>query len=179
MRRPSNREVWVWDIETFESRLFLMRELFNRVLEHGPQTIPRELDPFWEPTQPTVLGQSFVYLKALAQLVEVDGTFRVVDARGLAQGELKAEIVPLGSRGEELPYLRSSSELLGMAVTFEVKTPFVTNVPATHVTDLQMSFQFQDKEFCFPAASVALAGAGATATFNYTQRLPVTVDQVC
>jgi hypothetical protein len=42
MRRNNGHEVWTWDMETFESRLFLMRELFNRVLEHGPQSIPRE-----------------------------------------------------------------------------------------------------------------------------------------
>jgi hypothetical protein len=97
------------------------------------------------------VGQAFVYLKALSQLVELDGSFRLVDTRGLAFGELKAEILPLNPLGQELPYLQSPSELLGQTVVFQIKTPYATDVPTTNIHDLQStSFSSSDCRQSWP-----------------------------
>ncbi len=82
--------MWNWDIAKFESRLFIMRDLYAVHLDGGnvraparrtplacvsfsrrcvPQVqVPQEEDPFWDPPEPIEIGKAYVYLKALSQV---------------------------------------------------------------------------------------------------------------
>jgi len=48
-----NGNVWNWNHVKFDSRLFMMRELYQEYMDFGPRDIPKSKDPFWDPVRAT------------------------------------------------------------------------------------------------------------------------------
>lgn len=56
-----------WPVDKFESRLYMIRDVLEQFFEDGelPQ-LTKEQDPFWDPTNPILIGQSFMQLEPLS-----------------------------------------------------------------------------------------------------------------
>jgi hypothetical protein len=129
----------------FDSRLFMMREIYQEYQDFGPRDIPKSKDPFWDPPEAMEIGKAYVYLKALSQLVEIESDFAIVDYKGDEQGMLSVSIFPEGPNGEDLDYLASSEELVGQPLTLLVRLPGATGLPAKFNNDVFVNFAFLDQ----------------------------------
>ena len=138
-----NGNIWTWNSAKFESRLFMMRELYQQTAEFGPpQNNTKSSDPFWDPPEAIEIGKSYVYLKALSQLVEIENEFAIVDYKGDEQGVLEVNIYPEGLNGEETDYLMDSAELVGQSVVFRVVIVGAKGLPAKYGNDVYVTFSF-------------------------------------
>ena len=81
--KVDNREdkyFYMWDLDKFSNRVFMMRELLNEYFETG--TIPdfsnKDNDPFWDPPEPVLIGTSYLSLKSLSYMIGVDGKINIM-----------------------------------------------------------------------------------------------------
>jgi len=139
-----NGNIWHWNHVKFDSRLFLMREVYQEYQDFGPRDIPKSKDPFWDPPEAVEIGKAYVYLKALSQLVEIESDFAIVDYKGDEQGQLSVEIFPEGPNGEDLDYLATSEELIGKPLTLLVRIPGARGLPSKYNNDVFVNFSFQE-----------------------------------
>lgn len=60
-----------WDLDQFDERLFLIRDLVNQYFEEGkiPQ-VSQDEDPFWDPPTPELIGKGYLYLKSLSYMLD-------------------------------------------------------------------------------------------------------------
>ena len=73
-----------WTVQTFKDRVFLIREMLDDYFESGKlPKVPKSEDPFWDPPNPILIGQSYLSLSALgfvcdsdldAAILSIDGT---------------------------------------------------------------------------------------------------------
>jgi len=138
---------WTWSTVKFESRLYIMRDLYQSYLDLGPRDIPKKEDPFWDPPEALEIGKAYVYLKALSQLVEIESEFSIVDYKGEAQGALGVEIFPLNPDGSPADYLDLPEELLGKPAQFEIRIGSAKGIPQKLCNDVYVVYNFFDREF--------------------------------
>jgi hypothetical protein len=84
----------------------MMRDLVNEYFESGvlPE-ITKDLDPFWDPPEPMLIGQSFLSLKNLAYLVENEVEAKILSSEGFSgvRGVLSVKYFPTDDAGEGEP----------------------------------------------------------------------------
>ena len=101
MFTDNSQPMILWDFDKFESRLYLMREMFNDYsLDHGNLTRLNELytnakDPFWDPPESRLIGTAVLYLDSLSFLLEIEETTPIIDFKGKQVGELTCELIAL------------------------------------------------------------------------------------
>ena len=135
--------IWTWTSAKFESRLFMMRELYQRVQEgQSSAAVTKTDDPFWDPPEAIEIGKAYVYLKALSQLVEIENEFAIVDYKGDEQGALEVQVFPQGPAGEETDYLMDSKEIVGQSLRFRLVVVAAKGLPAKYGNDVHVSFSF-------------------------------------
>jgi hypothetical protein len=87
MNNLNDGNVVLWTAEKFESRLFMMRDLYREHVEQGFVEVAQADDPFWDPPEPVDIGTCFVYTRALTQLVEISKSFQICSRAILNQTE--------------------------------------------------------------------------------------------
>ena len=63
----------MWTPEKFENRIEIMRELFQEYVDSGcemPDFSDHERDPFWDPPEAQLLGQSYLNLQNLTYTLD-------------------------------------------------------------------------------------------------------------
>jgi|TARA_B110000090_G_scaffold197320_1_gene235138 hypothetical protein len=101
MFTDNSQPMILWDFEKFESRLYLMREMFNDYsLDHGNLNRLNALytnakDPFWDPPESRLIGTAVLYLDSLSFLLEIEETTPIIDFKGKQVGELTCELIAL------------------------------------------------------------------------------------
>lgn len=74
-----------WPVDKFENRLFMIREILEEYFDDGklPQ-LTKESDPFWDPPNPILIGQSFLQLEPLSLMFEnnLDAAILSIDGAG-------------------------------------------------------------------------------------------------
>lgn len=65
---------YIWDPDKFVNRIELMRALLENFIETGqiPDFTDKDHDPFWDPPEPQLIGQSYLQLKNLGYTIELD-----------------------------------------------------------------------------------------------------------
>ena len=98
-----------WKVDKFQNRLFMIRELLE--------------DPFWDPPNPILIGQSFLQLQPLSLTVEnsLDAAILSIDGHGGKQGVLSISYEPCNAEGntdeDYIPeefLVEDSKDLLGL-----------------------------------------------------------------
>jgi pSer/pThr/pTyr-binding forkhead associated (FHA) protein len=46
-----NGNIWTWSHAKFDSRLYMMRELYQEFMDFGPRNVPKSKDAFWDPPE--------------------------------------------------------------------------------------------------------------------------------
>lgn len=92
-----------WPEDKFQDRVFLMRDLINEYFD--TQEIPKvtkDRDPFWDPPEPQLIGQSFIALKNLVYLVENEMEAKILSSEGSSgvRGQLSVKYFPTDASGQ-------------------------------------------------------------------------------
>lgn len=107
--RVDNKEegyYYQWDENKISDRIFMMRDLVNEYFESGVlPNLPQEEDPFWDPTEPMLIGQSFLSLKNLSYLVENEVEAKILSSEGASgvRGTLNIKYFPTDFEGTGEP----------------------------------------------------------------------------
>jgi len=72
-------------VDKFENRLFMIREILEEFFDD--QKLPileKEEDPFWDPPNPILIGQSFLQLESLSLMFEsnLEASILSIDGAG-------------------------------------------------------------------------------------------------
>jgi hypothetical protein len=135
--------IWIWDLDRFENRLNMMRELMEdyRATNRLPQLSP-ENDPYWDPPEEHLIGVAYYSLKPLALLFDNPFDLRIVSTAGGEAGNVKVNIVPIDEDGnplEEGP--ESPEELIGTQINFRVEVIEARGLPATHANNVSCKYE--------------------------------------
>ena len=130
-----------WPIDKFENRLFMVRELLEEYFDNGvlPKLSKNE-DPFWDPPNPILIGQSFLQLEPLGLGFEneLEAAILSIDGAGGKQGMLTIGYQPCNDKGQTeedaLPeeiMVDDASELIGYKdLFFKLNVKCAKDLPA-------------------------------------------------
>lgn len=92
-----------WPAEKFHNRLYMIREILEEFFDSGelPNTDKNE-DPFWDPPNPLLIGQSFLQLEPLGLRFEntLDAVILSIDGQGGKSGQLTIGYKPCNEEGD-------------------------------------------------------------------------------
>lgn len=110
----------------------LIEEYFNT--EKIP-VVSKEEDPFWDPPEPQLIGQSFMSLKNLGYLIENEMDAKILSSEGSSgvRGQLAVKYFPTNDEGDGEPdedlLPEEPSDLMGKAITFRVEIDKASGLP--------------------------------------------------
>lgn len=136
--------------------------------------MPRDKDPFWDPPEPQLIGQSFLSLKSLGYLVESEADAKILSSEGASgiRGHLAVKYFPTDETGEGEPdedlLPEEPEDLLGKAITFRVEIEkgkelpkdLCKNVFVTYSLNFDRARKYQTEE---------IEGKSQNPVFNYKQ----------
>lgn len=85
--------------------------------------IPKEQDPFWEPTEDVLIGTSNLFLQSLSYCLDFEDTLNISDYKGQEEGHLKVKLEPCDNKGkpiDEEAFVDDPHELLNKPYHFKV-----------------------------------------------------------
>ena len=147
-----------WQPEKFQNRLFMIRELLEEYFDTGVKpNLNKNEDPFWDPPNPILIGQSFLQLEPLGVCFEnhLEATILSIDGKGGKQGMVSIGYEPCNSVGElgeefvdEKFLVEDVEELLGEKdLFFKVFIKNAKNLPKSLCRNPFVTYQFKfDKQ---------------------------------
>lgn len=151
-------DVYLWDMEKFMDRLYVIRELVNNYFDTNqvPEMEGGD-DPFWDPPQPQLIGQGYYKLEPLAYLIDNPHTVSLIgsDQKGLV-GKLEVNILPTDESGWDeppedlIPY--QPEDLIGKRIDFAIIIEKAMDLPDNFCKDVycEYSFFLEDQVFTTP-----------------------------
>ncbi|CAG9328446.1 unnamed protein product [Blepharisma stoltei] len=130
--------IWLWDVEKFEDRLCMLREMLDEQTDPSP-----EEDPLWDPPEENILGKGYYSLKPLGLLFDNPFNILIISTSGGDAGLLKMNIVPTdedGSMLDEGP--ENPEELIGSLINFRVEIHEAWNIPLSHANNVYCEYHF-------------------------------------
>ncbi len=99
-----NREygyVFYWEVSKFSNRYYVIKDILERYFETNElPKLTKEEDPFWDPPEPHLIGQSFLKLMSLAYVLDYSCELALVGEKG-ACGCLNVKVIPTDEKGEK------------------------------------------------------------------------------
>ena len=93
-----------WPADKFSNRIFMIRELLEEFFDTGElPVLTKEEDPFWDPPNPILVGQSFLQLQNLSLYFEnkmENAAILSIDGKGGKNGTICVEYLPCNKVGE-------------------------------------------------------------------------------
>ena len=86
--------------------------------------MPKESDPFWEPTEDVLIGSANVFLQSLSYALDFDDKISITDYKGQEEGSLVVHVTPCKENGkpiEEDSFVDDPEELKGKPYHFKVR----------------------------------------------------------
>ncbi|KAH9515666.1 Kinesin-like protein kif28p [Bulinus truncatus] len=124
MKNMLNGNTWLWESGKFMNRRYLIQEMYQKYQEgENIALIPKEKDPFWEPTEDALIGTANVFLQSLSYALEFDDELSITDHKGQEEGKLKINIIPCEENGmalDENSFVEDPTELLGKPFYFKI-----------------------------------------------------------
>lgn len=152
MKNLANGTEFVWTKEKFLSRLYMMKEMYQKYEDEDEWQKPEEEDPFQESLDTEVhIGTVHVNLQPLAYNVELKEQLEITNYKGADVGMMNVELVPCDAKGKEFTeaddkFVDSPSDLVGMSFNFKVKIINCRGLPNKY-SDMYCSYLiYLDKE---------------------------------
>lgn len=126
----------VWDYEKFQSRLYLMRDIYAEFQEWTPIDedevflIDAEEDPFYDPPNSQIIGRAQVFLRPLAYGMDFDDDVPLLDYSGHERGKVHVRITPLSMEGDAAEELDDPYDYLGKTQMFRIEVQSGRDLPA-------------------------------------------------
>lgn len=142
--------LYEWSAETLENRVFLLRELLQRVEEEGPDVLSNlrnEEDPLWDPLEPErLIGVAQVLLEGLMQQVDNQLDARILSTEGKQAGTLRVELWPLSKDGTpgvpDEEAVDDPEDLLGSKMGLLLRVPRATGLPEALAHDVRAEYDY-------------------------------------
>ena len=137
--------IWLWDVEKFEDRLSMMKEMleeYQRMTHVTP--VPPEDDPYWDPPEEHLIGKAYYSLKALGLLFDNPFDLHIISTQGGDAGTLKMNINPIEIDEEDCP--EAPEEVVGTKISFDVEISEATNLPSSHANNVYCTYDFWKEE---------------------------------
>ncbi|XP_023930292.1 kinesin-like protein KIF28P isoform X2 [Lingula anatina] len=126
MKNLLNGNTWLWERGKFMNRRYLAQELYQRFLDGedaAVKNLPKEEDPFWEPTEDVLIGTANVFLQSLGYALDFEDTLTVTDYKGQEEGTIMVVVAPCNAKGNDLDddsFVDSPEDLLGKPYHYKV-----------------------------------------------------------
>lgn len=143
-------EVAVWDFEKFQTRLFLMRDLYTEFQDWVPSgddevfLIPAEEDPFFDPPNSQLIGRAQIHLQPLAFGIDFNDDVPFFDYQGTLRGKVHVKILPLALSGEEAPAVDDVTDNIGTTQMFRIEVQSAKDLPANLKPGFFCKYRFWD-----------------------------------
>jgi hypothetical protein len=142
--------LYEWSPETLENRVFLLRELLQKVEEEGLQAatdLLSEDDPLWDPVEvERLIGVSQVLLEGLLLQVDNQLDARILSTEGHQSGSLRVELWPVAKDGSpgipDEEVVDDAEELLGTEMKILLKVPHASDLPESLANDVRVEFDY-------------------------------------
>ena len=106
------------------SSVAFSQDMYERWLDgEDISKIPKEEDPFWEPTEDVLIGTANVFLQSLAYALDFDDRVAVADYKGQEEGYIVINVAPTTQKGKLLDedfFVDDPTELLNKPFHFKV-----------------------------------------------------------
>ncbi|XP_060596414.1 kinesin-like protein KIF28 [Ruditapes philippinarum] len=124
MKNLLNGNTWLWERGKFMNRRYLIQDLYQKFLDgEDISKIPKEQDPFWEPTEDVLIGSANVFLQSLSYALDFDDKITITDYKGQEEGFIKVHVTPCQKDGKQLEedaFVDDPHELLEKPYHFKV-----------------------------------------------------------
>lgn len=124
MKNLLNGNTWLWERGKFMNRRYLIQELYQKFLDgEDISKVPKEEDPFWEPTEDVLIGTANVFLQSLCYALDFDDKVLITDYKGQEEGYLSVHVTPCAPNGKPLDeesFVEDPKELLNKPYNFKV-----------------------------------------------------------
>lgn len=132
------KKVYEWSPEVLDSRLYLMRDLYERCAndEFDINSLDEENDPWWDPVQSDrLIGTAMMSLLPLGTLFEVEQKARILSPDGSVKGLLDVRIDPVNKNGdlleeEDVEDIETPENLVGKDVHFQINLRSLKELPS-------------------------------------------------
>ncbi|KAK3761147.1 hypothetical protein RRG08_022551 [Elysia crispata] len=125
MKNLLNGNTWLWAHGKFVDRKYMIQDMYQRYLDgEDVHSIPREEDPFWEPTEDILIGTADIFLQSLVNAMDFSDQLSITDYKGQEEGKLNVNIIPCNQSGlalDEDNYVEDSKELLKKPFHFKIE----------------------------------------------------------
>nr|XP_053626423.1 kinesin-like protein KIF28P [Cherax quadricarinatus] len=152
MKNLANGTEFVWTKEKFLSRLYMMKEMYQKYEDEDEWEKPEEEDPFQESLDTEIhIGTVQVNLQPLAYSVELKEQLEITNYKGADVGMMNLELHPCDAKGKEYTeaddkFVDSPSDLVGTAFNFKLKITSCKGLPNKY-SDMYCCYKFYlDKE---------------------------------
>ncbi|XP_052816368.1 kinesin-like protein KIF28 isoform X3 [Mya arenaria] len=124
MKNLLNGNTWLWERGKFMNRRYLIQDMYQRFLDGDDLSkVTKEQDPFWEPTEDTLIGSANVFLQSLSYALDFEDKIMFTDYKGQEEGYIVIHVTPCQKDGkalEEDAFVDEPHELLGKPYHFKV-----------------------------------------------------------
>lgn len=171
-----------WPVSKFENRLFMIREILEEYFDDG--TIPileKETDPFWDPPNPILIGQSFLQLEPLSLMFEnnLEASILSIDGAGGKQGTLSIGYSPCTADGDidedlipEHFIVDKAEELVGKKdMYFKVFVKDAKDLPANLCCNTFVTYQFKFDSVLYTTEEVVGMVRNPKWSYSFTHKI--------
>ena len=93
---------YIWDLSKFRNRYFLIKELFLKFYEtNAYPEVHQSKDPFWDPPDSKLIGQSYMRMFSLGYLIDNPCTCEIINENGV-NGQLSLNLYPSDVKGQQI-----------------------------------------------------------------------------
>lgn len=168
-----------WPAEKFQNRLFMIREILDQFFDDGDMPVlDKNEDPFWDPPNPILIGQSFIQLSSLAYYMEnqLEAAILSIDGAGGKNGMLQVSYQPCTDDGntneDELPeefLVDEPSDLIGLTdLCYKINVTAAKGLPKTLCNNAFVTYQMKyDKNIIHQTWE--FNGKNQNPAWNYSQ----------
>ncbi|GFO20644.1 kinesin-like protein, partial [Plakobranchus ocellatus] len=124
MKNLLNGNTWLWAHGKFVDRKYMIQDMYQRYLDgEDIHSIPKEEDPFWEPTEDILIGTADIFLQCLVNAIDFSDQLSITDYKGQEEGKLNVNIIPCTQAGLALEdnFVEEPSELLKKPFHFKIE----------------------------------------------------------
>mmetsp|Transcript_39918 Transcript_39918/g.35626 ORF Transcript_39918/g.35626 Transcript_39918/m.35626 type:complete len:288 (+) Transcript_39918:1810-2673(+) len=155
----------------FTNRYFLIKDLLESYYEsNSPPPKNNPADPFWDPPEPSVIGQGFISLESLAYLLDNPAEIPIVGDNG-SVGKLKVDVIPINESGEPLgdnaDIIDDPNELIDQRLDFHIKIDSA-ELPENFCQDTFCEYSFMTEDGGFKTfKTIEIKGKVSNPEYNY------------
>lgn len=143
-----------WAIEKFENRLYMIRDVLEEYFEEDElPNLDKDEDPFWDPPNPILIGQSFLQFEPLSLMFEnhLEAAILSIDGHAGKQGKITVGYAPCTVNGEteeelipERLLVDKAEELIGQTdMYFKVYIRSAVDLPKNLCCNPFVTYQFK------------------------------------